>query len=332
MKAPMSRKKFLRMCGSIVAGGAVATMSGELVRRRLEQPAEATLPGRLSPMRQETFSSPYRLVSSFDTGETIESLALHNDRLYVATADAVSAFDHHGRLLHRFSVGEPVRDVAVDDSGIYLLHRAGIQVYTPAGALLRSWEACSDLSDYCALALASGCVFATDVSNKNICKYTAEGDFVKFISSPNGFIIPSYTFGIESVGDVLYCSNSGRHQVESYTTDGEYLGSFGKHGVAPGLFAGCCNPVYLSCTPSGDVITSEKGIPRISCYGRDGKFRGILLDGKMLGSGKFAYDVKVQKDKIFVAGKKTVAVFRYDSALAENTACAGCGVSCPLRG
>ncbi|MDR2813154.1 MAG: hypothetical protein LBB79_00635 [Prevotellaceae bacterium] len=328
---PMTRKKFLRTCGAIVAGGAVAAVSGTLMRRTLAPPV-GVAPDGLRPVRGEAFASPYKLVAAFATDQAIESLALRGDELYVAAAGTVSAYDGYGTLLRRFTAAEPIRDIAVAGDEIYLLHPNSIGVYSPTGELLRGWEACSDLSDYCSLALASGCVFVTDVRNKNICKYTAEGNFVKFIHSPNGFVIPSYTFGIEHIGGALYCSNPGRHQVERYTVDGEYVGSFGKHGAAPGMFTGCCNPVYLSCTPSGDVITSEKGDPRISCYGRDGAFRGVLLDGKMLGGGRIAYDVKVQGDKIVAAGKKRVSIFRYDSAQTASTACGGCGVSCPLRG
>ncbi|KAA6311261.1 hypothetical protein EZS27_037575 [termite gut metagenome] len=110
------------------------------------------------------------------------------------------------------------------------------------------------------------------------------------------------------------------------------LGSFGKPGGAPGLFTGCCNPVYISQTSNGDVITSEKGDPRINCYGSDGSFRSLLLDSKSLGGGNTAYDVKVWKDKLFVAGKNKVSIYRYDTALAAHAgACGGCDIDCPLR-
>jgi hypothetical protein len=282
-------------------------------------------------VEEKAFMSPYRLVSSFPT-EAISGLAQQEDRLYVAASRSVLVFDAEGELLHRFATGdEVVRDIAVDAKAVYLLHPARISVYSHEGEPIRSWEACSELSNYCTFALAAGFVFVTDMDNKNICKYTEEGNFVKFIDSPNKFIIPSLTFGIEYIGNKLYCSNSGRHQVEMYSLDGEYLGSFGKPGGAPGLFTGCCNPVYISQTSNGDVITSEKGDPRISCYGSDGSFRSLLLDSKSLGGGNTAYDVKVWKDKLFVAGKDKVSIYRYDAELAHSGACGGCGIDCPLR-
>jgi hypothetical protein len=332
----ISRKKFLRVCGAIVAGGTVAGMSGVLINRGAKYSALPALGGIKPADSGNTFVSPYRLVSSFDADEPVQALALHGGTVYVASAGKVSVLDIHGKLMSQFSVKDDtdntVRDMAIGDDGeIYVLHPAAVSVWSSGGDMLRRWEACSELSNYCSLALARGFVFVTDMDNKNICKYTDRGDFVTFISSPNRFIIPSLTFGIECIGDVIYCSNSGRHQVESYTLDGKYLGVFGRHGAAPGMFTGCCNPVYLSQTANGDIITSEKGSPRICCYGRDGSFRSMLLDSSSLGGGNTAYDVKVRNDRIFVAGKNKVAVFRYDETLASAGACASCGVSCPLR-
>jgi hypothetical protein len=327
----ISRKKFLRICGSIVAGGTVAGVSGVMVNRRFTHTG-ANLSGNARLREENAFISPYKLVSSFDSSGDVQAFAQFGDRVYVATPEFVSIYDSHGKLQHQFSVGdETVRDMAVDGDEIYLLYPAGIEVRTHQGEMMRKWEACSELSSYCSFALAQGFVFVTDMNNKNICKYTKEGNFVKFIGSPNGFIIPSLTFGIECIGDVLYCSNSGRHQVERYTLDGSYIGSFGKPGGAPGLFTGCCNPVHLSHTAHGDIITSEKGTPRISCYGSDGKFQSILLDNKSLGGGNTAYDIKVWEDKLYVAGKNKVSVFRYDERLASAGACSDCGVNCPLR-
>ncbi|KAA6348249.1 hypothetical protein EZS27_004317 [termite gut metagenome] len=327
----ISRKKFLRVCGTIVAGGALAGVSGVLIDRNRQASISSGKGLRL--VEEKPFVSPYRLVSSFTSAEAISGFAQYEDRLYVATFKAILVFDTKGRLLHQFPAGEEeVRDIAVNEKGVYLLHPASISVYTHEGEPTRGWEACSELSNYCSFALTPGFVFVTDVDNKNICKYSDEGNFVKFISSPNGFIIPSLTFGIEYINGVLYCSNSGRHQVETYTLDGEYLGSFGKPGGAPGLFTGCCNPVYLSYTSNGDVITSEKGDPRISCYGSDGSFRSLLLDSKMLGGGNAAYDVKVWKNKMFVSGKNMISIYQYDTELAANAGtCGGCGIDCPLR-
>jgi hypothetical protein len=320
----ISRKKFLRTLGSVVAGGTVAGVSGALIARRPITPASAYTPA------EEAFVSPYVRVSSFSVPGDVKALELYGDTLYVAVANAVLAFDSFGKPLYRFPAGEVIRDMAAGSDGIYLLYPSGIEVFTPEGNLLRSWEACSELSNYCSMALAPGEVFVSDMANKNICRYTREGAFRNFIAGREAFVIPSLSFGLAWLDGYVYCSNSGRHRVERYTPGGEYAGCFGTPGGVPGRFAGCCNPVHLTAG-AGEIITSEKGAPRISCYGSDGTFRSLLLDSRLLGGGHDAYDIKVCGDRLYAAARNKVSIFRYDPRLGEASACGTCGVTCPLR-
>ncbi len=334
MKNKISRKKFFKICGSLIAGGSILGVSGLLIRNRKILPdgvLDERTAGNVANAEKDVFTSPYKLVSSFSVPDRIESFELAGDKLVVAASNNIFIYDRTGGLLNNFAIGSNLRDIAVDEGNIYLLFPTRIEVYNQDGEWLRDWEACSDQSDYCSMAVAPESVFVTDAANKNICKYTKEGNFIGIIQSPNGFIIPSYSFGITYTNGVIYSSNSGRHIVEKYSPDGKYIGSFGKAGGATGMFCGCCNPVHLAYTSTGEIITSEKGNPRVSCYGADGEFRSLLLDSKALGRGNTAYDIKVSDDKIYVAGNNLVSTFQYDKMLAEKTACSDCGVDCPLR-
>jgi hypothetical protein len=327
----VTRKQFLQLCGSMIAGGSILAVSAALFRNRYSAAVSPPPPGnRLhAGLRRDVYTSPYRLTSSFGVPGHIEAFELLDEQIIVATANNMFVYDRRGSLLNNFAIGSHLRDIATDGENLYLLFPSRLEVCDRNGTWLREWEACSDRSDYCSLTVASGAVYVTDAANKHICKYTSGGDFVTFIQSPDGFIIPSHTFGITSADGILYCSNSGRHRVEKYTLEGEYLGSFGKAGGLAGMFCGCCNPVHLTHTSSGEIITSEKGNPRIGCYGSDGKFRNLLLDGKALGGGHAAYDIKVHGDRLFIAGKNLLSIFRYDKASAST--CSSCGVDCPLR-
>jgi hypothetical protein len=334
-KQPMNRRRFLQVGGSAIAGGSIVGLAGVLFNKRLVVRDTPTTIGQTA----DEFASPYRRVSSWDVAGDITAFEMAGDipvvgtanSLYIYRATSKSALNVEAdeRRIPLATVG--LRDIAYSDGTLYLLFPSRIEAYDMDGRKLREWLACDEQSDYCSLAAASGAVFATDAANKNIHKYSIEGNFVKFINSPNRFIIPSYTFGITCCDGVLYCSNSGRHHIEKYTLDGDYLGSFGEAGATVGSFCGCCNPVHLTHTANGELITSEKGIPRISCYDGDGKFRSLLLDTRALGGGATAYHVKVNGDRLFAAGGKTVSVYRYDPALAAQTACADCVVNCPLR-
>ncbi|MDR0682944.1 MAG: hypothetical protein LBG15_14010 [Dysgonamonadaceae bacterium] len=325
----ITRKNFLRTFGTLLAGGGVAGVTGIVADKGFKPVYDPTQGDSADALGN--YVSPYRQIASFGTDGTVEAFEEFMGDLYIATKGKVYVTDIYGEMKTEFANILPVRDMAVDGEGIWLLHPKAVQLLSHDGTPVRGWEACSDLSDYCSLALAGEHVFVTDKENKNIVKYTREGVLIKFIDSPNRFIIPSLTFGISFTKGMLYCSNSGRHQIEKYTLDGEYQGCFGMAGSKPGAFCGCCNPVHLTCTETGEIITSEKGIPRISCFSADGVFRSILLDSKALGGGFASYETKISGDKIFAAGKNKITYYRYDSQFAAVGACADCGVECPLR-
>ena len=262
---------------------------------------------------EESFISPYKQVSSFTLPQEINRFELHDNKLYISAGESIHIYDREGKQLSSFKIKSDIRDVTVEKENIYVLYPSFIEVYSTGGELTHQWEACSELSDYCSFTLAGDFVFVTDAENKNICKYTKEGNFIKFIRSPHNFIIPSYSFDIESKNDTLYCANSGRHLIETYTLDGDFIAAFGGPGSEPGFFVGCCNPVYLSFSPEGELITSEKGNPRISSFDQSGKFKEILLNSKALGGGNKAYEVRANGNQLFVAGKNKISIFEYDT-------------------
>jgi hypothetical protein len=301
-----SRRRFLNTCGSVLAVGGIAGVSAVSLFKSANKNVAKDAPYIDAKPSDAT---SYRQTASFGVDGDITGFDLWNDQLVVAVQNNIHIYSSSGNILRSFSVGNDLRDIAVHDGHLYLLFPAWIEVRKMDGAHVGKWEACNKRSDYCSFTVASGSVFVTDAANKEICKYGVDGSFIKTIKSPNRFVIPSYTFGIAAVGDILYCSNSGRHQVEMFTVDGEYTGAFGQPGAVAGRFCGCCNPVHLTGTPDGNIITSEKGNPRISCYGRDGQFRSVLLDSKALGGGNKACDVKMLGDQLVVAVKNTISTF-----------------------
>jgi len=252
---------------------------------------------------------PYEKTGSFNVPGEINRFELHDNNFYIITSNGVYIYDNEGNQISGFQVKEEARDIAVRGSNIFILYPTLIEVYSADGELNRYWEACSELSDYWAFTLAGDYVFVTDAENKHISQYTIEGNFVKFINSPINFIIPSYSFDIASLNDTIYCVNSGRHLIEKYTLDGEFIASFGGPGGAEGYFSGCCNPVYITFSPEGDLLTSEKGNPRISSFSRSGEFNQILLNSRAMGGGNTAYQTISTADKLFVASGNAISVF-----------------------
>jgi hypothetical protein len=258
---------------------------------------------------EEPIETPYRQVSSFSVPGEINRIDLYDNKIYLSIGQSVYIYDTEGTQLASFLVDADVRDIVVDSLGIYVLYSTYIEVYSEIGELIREWEACSELSDYASLALVKNFVFVTDATNKDVCQYTNEGNFVRFIKSPQGFIIPSHTFDIEAWNDTIYVANSGRHLIESYTLDGKFIAAFGSSGADAGSFVGCCNPTYISFTSEGNLLTSEKGNPRISLFERDGTFKKLILNSPLLGGGTNAYEMRAKGNKLFVAGRNAIMIF-----------------------
>jgi len=287
---------------------------------------------------ENSFISPYKKTDSFNTTSNILCFDVYENEIYAVLYNKISIFDLSGKYLRDFEIEPDARDIAVETqyiasiptTTIYLLYPNRIDIYSSDGQKTGGWEACSNNSDYCSFTTTKEYVFVTDAENKNLVQYNKEGGLVRFIKSPDGFVIPSYSFGIININDTIYCSNSGRHKIESYTLDGKFIASFGESGAGAGAFAGCCNPVYLAKNPNGHILTSEKGNPRISCYSRDGKFRTILFDAKVLGGGTDAYKICVSGENIYIANRKTISVYGFDSNLSKKS-CVGCEEECSLR-
>jgi hypothetical protein len=290
---------------------------------------------------ESAFVSSYKMIDSFDADSDIlcfDICDFYGNRIFAVLNDKITVipYDSTKNYIFDIAIETGVRDIIIDieENMFYLLYPTKIALYSFENVKKDEWEACSPNSDYVAITTSEDYVFVTDAANKNIVQYNKQGGLVRFIKSPDGFIIPSHTFDIININDTIYVSNSGRHRIESYTLNGKFITSFGASGTQAGAFAGCCNPVYLAKTSNGNILTSEKGNPRISSYGRDGKFRTVLFDNHTLGGGTTAYRIKVSKENVYIANKKTISVYALDTALSGkscNKSCGECEKKCQKK-
>lgn len=250
-----------------------------------------------------------RTIRSIQFEQPIESFVVADSFMAVLTGTLLSVVHSEGETIAKFAVEKGVRDIYLDNSTqqLYLLYPTRIAVInTTDGSVIREWEACSDNSDYVSLSLMADRVYVTDASNKNVCVYDTEGLFKQFINSPVGFVIPSYTFDVFGKNDTVYAVNSGKHRIERFSVDGKFLSAWGVTGGESGAFAGCCNPAYLIPTADGSFITSEKGVPRIALYDKEGVHQKTLLAGKILGTSATAYYIGLIGDTLVTARDREV--------------------------
>jgi len=90
--------------------------------------------------------------------------------------------------------------------------------------------------------------------------------------------VPKSFFPITWAGDSLFVAHPGRHRVERYDADGELKSRWGKRTRGLDGFTGCCNPVSVAVTDSGEFVTAERGQPRIKLFDRDGKLQTVIAE------------------------------------------------------
>jgi len=218
-------------------------------------------------------------------------LALGPDgRLWVAAGGYVCGFDQSGLAVTEHALPGTVRCVAVSPDGAQLLVgvRSGdtdaIHVLNPGfGSRLATWDSPGPKTWFTALAVSGDTVFAADSGNRVILRYDRSGKLLGRIGAKDkardipGFVLPSPYLDVAVHPDgLLRVNNAGRHKVEAYTPDGDLEASWGKAGMGIASFCGCCNPVSLATLPGGQIVTCEKGLPRVKVYTASGEFEGVV--------------------------------------------------------
>jgi len=135
------------------------------------------------------------------------------------------------------------------------------------------------------IAAGKDAVFAADAGNRVIWRYDREGKVHNRIGDKDaargipGLIVPSPYLQVALGKDgLLRVNNTGRHQIEVYTPEGDLEFHWGKPGGSIEGFCGCCNPIGFALLPDGRYLTCEKGMPRVKLYSAQGEFEGVVAE------------------------------------------------------
>jgi sugar lactone lactonase YvrE len=290
-KGKLSREEFLKICGG-TAGMFILGKTVVFSQAKNETPPtkkEASLvPKEAPPAAKDTHTTgadrlPYVFVQEGVLKPGVEKargIAMDGkDNLYVAGAKGVSVFNPSGKKIREIASLGPATCVALGGEGdVFIGQETRIEVFDAQGKPKASWgkegKGPGELGYVTSLAVCDDFVYVADYGNRALHRFAATGDFVDSIP---GFLIPSPFFDCVMGPDkVLYLGNTGRHRVERYDANGKLLGFWGKQGLAPEDFCGCCNPTNLAIFPDGRVVTAEKGIPRLKMYNSKGKLLACL--------------------------------------------------------
>jgi hypothetical protein len=184
-----------------------------------------------------------------------------------------------------------------------------IYVMNITGRIIAEWGPYESKSIITSISASNKFVAFADAGVKRVFILDKKGEVLRMIGlSGNQFIIPSPYFDVAIFGDnTLFIANTGHRRIETWTTDGKYIESFGYAGTAPDAFCGCCNPAHFAVIPDG-FITSEKGINRIKKLDPDGKFVEYI-------SSKNAFTPSIPLDISSIDGKMIYGANPADSKL-----------------
>ncbi|MGE5358663.1 MAG: hypothetical protein ACM3NQ_06555 [Bacteroidales bacterium] len=200
------------------------------------------------------------------------------DAIYALGDDEVRVLEPGGRFAHSWKAPAKASCLGVAPDGRVVVGSPGrVDLYDAKGATRIGGFAAGTRekpAEVTALRFVRDEILVADAAAKIIRRYDLRGAELGVIGDRNktgGFMLPngSLDFDVDAAG-VVHATDTGRHQVTSWTLDGKMVGSFGKFGMTrPEDFVGCCNPVNVAVAPGGDIVTAEKMIARVKVFDRD---------------------------------------------------------------
>ena len=216
---------------------------------------------------------------------SLNGLAIDDElNVFVVGDSELQLFDKTWKKTASFRVDSFAHCITVDkNKDIYLGIDNHVEVYDYTGKKLNSWKSFTDDGYLTSLALKDDNLYAADAANKVLLRYDKTGKLLNIIGRKDktkgidGFILPSMYFDV-AVGpdNDLWVANTGRHELQNFSPDGELLSFWGTASMQLEGFAGCCNPVHFIVLPDGRFVTYEKGLDRIKVYNQAGKFVCIV--------------------------------------------------------
>jgi hypothetical protein len=216
----------------------------------------------------------------------------NQDRVILAGDTAVLIFNRDGQKQSVIQLTRPPFAIATGphDNLLYIGLHDHVDVFGMDGKAVGSWPVIAPNAYLTSIAFAGDNVYLADAGNREIVRCDLNGVITarfgrKGVDAGNpGFIVPSPYFDIVSTADGhLTVNNPGRHRVERYSLDGQFVGTWGEASYAADGFCGCCNPVYVHALADGNTVTSEKGLTRIKVFRPDGTLKGYVAGPEQLG-------------------------------------------------
>jgi len=212
-----------------------------------------------------------------------------SDSIYLAGDQQVTILDRSGRRIEQFDLDGLPWCLAVAGGEhafpgrVYVGFRDHVESFSPDGRREAIWPSLGGRTVLTSIGVDEENVYLADAGNKVVIRCDVEGRIINRIGRRDparnvpGFVIPSPYFDlVMGMDGLLRVVNPGGHTIEAYTPDGDMELAWGKPGLAIDAFCGCCNPVNMAILPDGNLVTAEKGVPRVKEYTSTGQFVSVV--------------------------------------------------------
>lgn len=259
-----------------------------------------------APEAEEKLDVGYREVAGFSPGfHTCRGLAVRGDTVWVAGDMGVRGFQG-GKLAASFDLPAAAQAVAAPPDGA-LFAALDDRVVDLSSGTATAWESLGPRARLVEILAAGDEVLVADAGNRLVRRYGRGGVERSLIGQRDperdypGLIVPSPYLGLALLpsGEVAVC-NPGEHRVEIHSQDGALARTFGESGQGIAAFCGCCNPMSLAALGNGDIVTAEKGIPRVKVLAPDGKLRTVVAPPDAFDTNTTGLSLAVQGSQVLV--------------------------------
>ncbi|MEM7147349.1 MAG: hypothetical protein AAF591_19700 [Verrucomicrobiota bacterium] len=203
-----------------------------------------------------------------------------NDQIYVAADATIRIYDRLGAPLKTITLHSPPQCLAVQADGrIVAGLKNHLEFFNADGTAASTSPTLPDHPNLTAIHLGQkNDYFVSDSGNNLIWHLDATGNVIdKIDRDGKGFAVPKNFFpiSVDAQGKIA-AVNVARHRVETLDAHGHTTGAWGEKSRDLEGFGGCCNPVAIAHTASGQVVTAEAGLPRIKIFSPDGAFKELV--------------------------------------------------------
>jgi hypothetical protein len=244
-------------------------------------------------------------------------IAVAMGQIYFVSGLSVKTLSPQGRLLSEFVTQEAATCIAANTSAIAVGFQKGFAVYGTDGSLLWRSGVINDSTVITSIAFLKNHVVVADAGKRRVYIYEGQEKITEIegVSGSKallGFIVPSATFDLAVNTDgELWVVNPGMHALQHYDERGSLLEAWDKASLSIEGFSGCCNPAHIAFLPDGRFVTSEKHMPRIKIYARNGELESVVAPPSEFKDGGEACDVATLDETIVALDydKKMIRIF-----------------------